>query len=97
VLPVNRQPIALIGIIFFVALGVLLARISLQHGIQTVLQSYIFVIVAAIICAYLASGSLITSEMGAMGVSIWKFALSIAVEMGIGVAGTVLIMNKAQK
>jgi hypothetical protein len=62
-----------------------------------VLQSYIFVIVAAIICAYLASGSLITSEMGAMGVSIWKFALSIAVEMGIGVAGTILMMNKAQK
>jgi hypothetical protein len=97
VLPVNRQPIALIGIIFFVGLGVLLARISLQHGIQTVLQSYTFVIVAAIICAYLASGSLITSEMGAMGVSIWKFALSIAVEMGIGVAGTILMMNKAQK
>ena len=97
VLPVNRQPIALIGIIFFAGLGVLLARISLQHGIQTVLQSYIFVIVAAIICAYLASGSLITSEMGAMGVSIWKFALSIAVEMGIGVAGTILMMNKAQK
>jgi hypothetical protein len=29
-----------------------------------------------------------------MGVSIWKFALSIAVEVGIGAASTTLIMNR---
>jgi hypothetical protein len=97
VLPVNRQPLALIGIVFFVALGVLLARITVQYGIQAVLQSYLFTVVAAILCAYFASGSLITSEMGAMGVSIWKFALSLALEIGIGLAATVLILNKAQK
>jgi len=97
VLPVSRQPLALIGVIFFIALGVLLVRISLEYGIQTVLQSFIFVIVSAILCAYLASGSLITSEMGAMGVSIWKFALSLTVEIGIGVAATLLILNKTAK
>jgi hypothetical protein len=43
---------------------------------------------------YLASGSLMTAEMGAMGVSIWKFALSIAVEVGVGAAATTLIMNR---
>ncbi len=97
VLPVNRQPFALIGIAFFIALGILLARVSLKYGIQTVLQSYIFIIVAALFIAYSASGSLITSEMGAIGVSIWKFTLSIAVEIGIGLAATVLIVNKAAK
>jgi hypothetical protein len=29
-----------------------------------------------------------------MGVSIWKFALSVALEMGIGLALTILITNK---
>jgi hypothetical protein len=43
---------------------------------------------------YLSSGSLITAEMGAMGVSIWKFALSIGVEMGIGLSIGALINKK---
>jgi hypothetical protein len=32
--------------------------------------------------------------MGAMGVSIWKFVLSIAVEIGIGAAATTFFLNK---
>jgi hypothetical protein len=32
--------------------------------------------------------------MGAMGVSIWKFALSVAVEIGVGAAATIFIMNR---
>jgi len=48
----------------------------------------------ATLLAYLGSGSLITAEMGAMGVSIWKFALSLALEIGLGAAATTLILNK---
>jgi hypothetical protein len=47
-----------------------------------------------VLFGYLGSGSLITSEMGAMGISIWKFALSIAVEVGIGTIATTFIMNR---
>jgi hypothetical protein len=94
ILPTGRQPIALIAILAFVGLGVLLARWSLVHGIQALIQSYIFTVVGAVLLGYLASGSLITAEMGAMGVSIWKFALSIAVEIGIGAAATTLVMNR---
>jgi hypothetical protein len=77
-----------------VGLGVLLARWSLVYGIQALIQSYIFTVVGAVLLGYLASGCLITAEMGAMGVSIWKFALSIAVEIGIGASATTLVMNR---
>jgi hypothetical protein len=94
ILPTGKQPFALIAIIGFIGLGVLLARWSLVYGIQALIQSYIFTVVGALLLSYLASGSLITAEMGAMGVSIWKFTLSIAVEVGIGAAATMLIMNR---
>ena len=94
ILPTSRQPFALLGTLFFVGLGVLLARWALAHGIQTLIQSYLLTIALATLLAYLGSGALITAEMGAMGVSIWKFVLSIALEVGIGAAVTTFIMNK---
>ena len=94
ILPTSRHPLALFGVLFFIGLGVLLARWALNFGIQTLVQSYLFTIALATLLAYLASGALLTAEMGAMGVSIWKFVLSIAVEIGIGAAVTTLIMNK---
>jgi hypothetical protein len=97
ILPTGRQPLALIGLIFFVGLGVLLALWSLPFGIQTLIQSYIFSIAIALVLAYCASGSLITAEMGAMGVSIWKFVLSIAVELGVGAAATVAIKSSSAR
>jgi len=97
ILPTGRQPLALLGLTFFIGLGVLLALWSLPYGIQTVIQSYIFVIAISVIVAYCASGSLITSEMGAMGVSIWKFVLSIAVELGVGAAATVAFKSRSTR
>lgn len=94
ILPTGTQPFALVGIFAFLGLGVLLARWSLVYGFQSLIQSYIFTVVGAVILGYLASGSLITAEMGAMGVSIWKFALSIAIEIGAGAALTTFVMNR---
>jgi len=94
ILPTSQHPLALFGILFFIGLGVLLARWALNFGIQTLVQSYLFTIALATLLAYLASGALLTAEMGAMGVSIWKFVLSIAIEIGMGAAVTTLIMNK---
>jgi len=94
ILPTSRHPLALFGALFFIGLGVLLARWALNYGIQTLVQSYLFTIALATLLAYLASGALLTAEMGAMGVSIWKFVLSIAVEIGIGAAATTFFMNK---
>lgn len=93
-LPTQRYPWALLGALFFVGLGVLLAKLALVSGVQTLVQSYLIVIAMATLLAYLGSGSLITAEMGAMGVSIWKFVLSLAFEVGLGAAITTFIMNK---
>ena len=97
ILPTTRQPLALLGILFFIGLGVLLAQWSSQYGLQTFIQSYIFTVLSCVILAYCASGSLITAEMGAMGVSIWKFVLSIAIEIGIGAAATLAIKNRSAR
>jgi len=97
ILPTGRIPYAILGVIFFIGLGVLLTHWSLPFGIQTLIQSYIFLIAITVILAYCASGSLITSEMGAMGVSIWKFVLSIAVEIGVGVAATIAIKSRSAR
>jgi hypothetical protein len=94
ILPVGPVPLALLGILFFVGLGALLGYFTSNFDIRAIAQSYFFTVVALVLLGYLASGSLITAEMGAMGVSIWKFALSIALEMGIGLTLTILITNK---
>jgi hypothetical protein len=94
ILPTQKSPFALVAISFFIALGILIANWSEAYGLQTLIQSYLFTVIGAALLGYLASGSLITAEMGAMGVSIWKFALSISVEVGIGAASTAYLMNR---
>jgi small basic protein len=97
ILPTTREPLALLGILFFIGLGVLLAQLSSQYGLQIFIQSYIFTVLSCLILAYCASGSLITTEMGAMGVSIWKFVLSIATEIGIGAVVTLAVKNRSAR
>jgi K+-transporting ATPase A subunit len=74
--------------LFFVGIGALLAYWTLKSGVQLLLQSSLFLVVLLVIAAYLSSGSLMTDEMGAFGLSIWKFALAAIGEMAIGAAIT---------
>jgi hypothetical protein len=92
--PTAKAPLALLGILFFIGIGVLLALWSIPSGIQTFIQSFIFTIVAILLIAYLASGSLITTEMGAVGVSIWKFLLSTTLEIGLGAAAMLAVKSR---
>ena len=94
ILPVNRQPLALLGIAFFVAVGVLLAHLASGFELGSYIQTFIFVAIGLTLLAYLGSGSLITAEMGAVGVSIWKFSLSVIAEIGIGFIAASFILNK---
>ena len=94
VLPVDRQPLALLGAIFFIGLGVLLAYFTRNFDLRGLAQSYLFTLLGLTLLGYLSSGSLITAEMGAMGVSIWKFAISIGVEIGIGLSIASLFNKK---
>ena len=94
ILPANRHPMFLAAAIAFIAVGALLANWTLGGGIQLLLQTSIFLNVMIIALAYLSSGSLMTDDMGAFGVSIWKFSLLAAIEIGIGAGATTFIVTK---
>ena len=83
-LPVNSNKWVLLFSIVIIACGALLSywTVSLQE--RTSWQSFFIVIVMLILLAYLASGSLITQAMGAVGVSIWQFILFVGGQLLIG-------------
>jgi hypothetical protein len=97
IIPTQRHPLFIASAIFFVAIGALLAYWTLQSGIQFLLQSSIFVMVLILLLAYLSSGSLMTDDMGAFGVSIWKFGLVVIGEIGLGAVVTTLISARQQR
>jgi hypothetical protein len=95
--PVDRHPIFLLGAFFFLAIGVLLAIWTLSQGISLALQSGLFFAIGLVLLAYLSSGSLMTDEMGAIGVSIWKFGLLAIGEVFLGAAATTALASRAQR
>ena len=94
ILPTQRHPLFIAAAIFFIAIGVLMAYWTLDGGIQLLLQTAIFFAVMIMLVAYLSSGSLMTDEMGAFGVSIWKFGLIALTEVGVGAAITTFIVAR---
>ena len=97
ILPTQRHPLLIAAAIFFIAIGALLAYWTLKSGIQLLFQSGLFLTVLLIILAYLSSGSLMTTEMGAFGVSIWKFGLVAISEISIGAAITTFITARRSR
>jgi hypothetical protein len=94
IIPINRHPMWIIGGLFFLGLGVLLAYWTLQSGVELLLQSALFLSLIIFLLAYLSSGSLMTDEMGAMGVSVWKLGLTALLEFSLGAAITTLVSTK---
>lgn len=94
ILPVKEAPIALFGVIFFIAMGALLAFLTREYEIPDLIRTFILVILGLTLMAYFASGSLITSEMGTVGVSIWKFTLSMLIQIGLGFLATGFALSK---
>lgn len=91
VLPTSSSKWALIAIAIVIAVGALLAAWALSSSSRALVQAFIFIIVSIAILGYLASGSLMTPAMSAVGVSIWKLTLSLSLEIGLGVALMVFI------
>jgi hypothetical protein len=83
-LPVNSNKWFFLFSIVIIALGALLGywTVSLQERASW--QSFFIVVVMLAIFAYLASGSLITQAMGAVGLSIWQFILAVGSQLLIG-------------
>lgn len=83
-IPHGRLIWALCGITFVIGCGVLLASWTISLNIRVLVQSLIVSILIAAVVGYAGSGALITPAMSAMGVSPWKFSLSIGGELIIG-------------
>ncbi len=97
IMPTARHPLFITSAIFFLVIGALLALWTLDAGITRLIQSSIFLVVMILLIAYLSSGSLMTDEMGAFGVSIWKFSLVVIGEIALGASITALITARRQR
>ena len=91
VLPTTSSRWALLAVSFVIALGAALAIWAQSSGSTTLIKSFVLILISFTILSYLASGSLMTTAMSAVGLSIWKFTLSIVVELAIGAALIVLL------
>jgi predicted neutral ceramidase superfamily lipid hydrolase len=85
-LPTSENSIFLFSIFFFVMAGAVLASWTIALSTKILWQSYFVSITGVFLLTYFASGSLITNEMSTFGPSLWKFPLSVAIEMGLGIA-----------
>jgi hypothetical protein len=91
VIPTSASKWALVAIVIVIAVGVLLAAWALGSSSRALIQALILIAVSISVIGYLASGSLMTSNMSSVGVSIWKLTLSLVLEIGLGVALMVLV------
>ena len=85
-LPEGKSLIALIGVLFIVAAGALLATWTISLSQRVLVQSLIVAVLLGAFVGYSGSGALITDAMSAVGVSTWKFTLAIAAQLGLGAA-----------
>lgn len=90
-LPATSSKWALLAVIFVIALGAMMAAWALASSSRSLFQALTLITISISIISYLASGSLMTQAMSAVGVSIWKLALSITIEIGLGIAAFVFI------
>jgi hypothetical protein len=86
-LPIESNRYLLLLSLCIVAIGALLGYWTHSLHDSAAWQSLFLILLALGLLGYFASGSLITSPMGAVGVSIWKFQLAVGLELLIGLVG----------
>ena len=83
-LPTGESLVSLVGIAAVVFTGALLASWTVALSTRILVQSLLVAAVISAAIAFAGSGALITQSMSTVGVSIWKFPLSIAAELLLG-------------
>ncbi len=83
-LPTGESLLSLFGIVFVVFTGVLLASWTISLNSRILVQSLLLSVVISAAIAYSASGALLTQSLSAVGVSLWKFPLTIGAELALG-------------
>ncbi len=83
-LPTGESLVSLVGIAAVIFTGALLASWTMALSTRILVQSLLVAAVISTAIAFAGSGALITQSMSTLGVSIWKFPLSIAAELLLG-------------
>lgn len=84
-LPTGRHPMFLMAVVFFIAMGSVLLTATISQSQRVTLQSFIAIILATLFLSIMSSGALLTSSLDTVGVSLWKFPLTLSIEVGIGI------------
>ena len=82
--PKAANPYALFGIAVVIFAGAVLAIWTTSLSTRVLIQSLFGSVIILAAISYAGSGALITKSMSAMGVSPWKFTLSVGGELVIG-------------
>lgn len=97
-LPSGAITFALASTLIFVAAGVVLTSWTLNQRPEVLWQSFALLLISIAFISWAASGSLMTTALSAVGVSIWKVTLAIGVEIliGIGLARVLPRLDRAR-
>ena len=96
-LPSGSSSLALFGIPVIILAGALLASWTVALSSRILIQSLVASLVMIAAVAYAGSGALITDAMSAMGVSPWKFTLSLGAQLVIGAALAIYIPRMSRR
>ena len=83
-LPTGRSLFALFGIVLVILTGALLASWTIDLNMKILVQSLVVSAIMCVVIGIAGSGALLTDAMSAVGVSPWKFTLSITTELCLG-------------
>jgi hypothetical protein len=90
-LPEGKSIISLVGIVFIIFTGALLASWTVSLNLKVLVQSLIVVVLITAFVGYSGSGALITDAMSAVGVSPWKFTVAISLQVGLGALAAIYL------
>ena len=83
-LPTGTSRLAILGSLVVILAGALLASWTIALNTRVLIESLVASIIMIASIAYAGSGALITDAMSAVGVSPWKFTLSVSGELIFG-------------
>ncbi|MEI7660072.1 MAG: DUF6350 family protein [Actinomycetes bacterium] len=84
-IPSGKSLMSLFGIAIVIFTGALLASWTIALNTKILVQSLVIATIITALIGYFGSGALLTASMSAVGVSPWKFTLTIGAELGLGV------------
>ena len=83
-LPTGKSLFALFGVVLVILTGALLASWTIDLNMKILVQSLVVSALMCVVIGIAGSGALLTDAMSAVGVSPWKFTLTLVAELSLG-------------